>query len=177
MVTTRRIFKSSLTGSQVIQELLQSIFISELLVPSRDEVWIVSPWLSDIPIIDNSSGGYDSINPDWRGRFVNLSEVLIQMLLLNIKLKIVTNIDEHNIAFHNRMEERTHELSLIKNINIIKKEGTHMKGILTDKGFLNGSMNITRSGIFINDEYISYDIAPQTIPSVRLHFEEILSNE
>ena len=91
--TTRRIFKNSVTGPQVLQELLQAIFVSELLVPSQNEIWIVSPWISDIPIIDNSSAGYDIINPDWRGRLIKLSEVLVQMSLSNMKLNIVTNFD------------------------------------------------------------------------------------
>tara|TARA_Y100001970_G_C14250273_1_gene871343 strand:- start:569 stop:1105 length:537 start_codon:yes stop_codon:yes gene_type:complete len=175
--TTRRIFKNSVTGPQVLQELLQAIFVSELLVPSQNEIWIVSPWISDIPIIDNSSAGYDIINPDWRGRLIKLSEVLVQMSLSNMKLNIVTNFDDHNIAFHNRIEEKIYELSLGKNITLIKKDGTHMKGLLTDKGFLAGSMNFTQRGIFMNDEWIHYDISKKELPQVRLHFEEIFLKE
>ena len=33
-------------------DLLQMLFLSELLAPSRC-LWLVSPWISDIPVIDN----------------------------------------------------------------------------------------------------------------------------
>ena len=144
--TTRRIFKTAFTGSGIIKELLQMIFVSELLYPSEKDIWIVTGWISDIPLIDNTDGGFDSINPYWRGRYINLIEVLIQILSNNSKINIVTNNDDHNIIFHDRIQERVRELSLNNNLIMTNLQPMHAKGIITDHGVLLGSMNITKSG-------------------------------
>jgi len=40
------------------------LFLAELVNPGT-EAWLVSPWISDIPVIDNGSGSFDAINSDW----------------------------------------------------------------------------------------------------------------
>ena len=71
-MTQRRIFKTKSVGSVVLKELMQNIFVAELLNPSQKLVWIVSPWVSDVRLIDNRGGNFDIVNPDWRGQIVNL---------------------------------------------------------------------------------------------------------
>ena len=62
-MTQRRIFKTKSVGSVVLKELMQNIFVAELLNPSQKLVWIVSPWVSDVPLIDNRGGNFDIVNP------------------------------------------------------------------------------------------------------------------
>ena len=40
-------------GSRHVADLLQAIFAAEILRPSA-RMWIVSPWISDIPVLDNT---------------------------------------------------------------------------------------------------------------------------
>ena len=70
------IFKNQQTGSATIRELLQSMFIGEML-ETGDRIWIVSPWVSNIVLIDNRSGNFDSLSPEWGRREVRLADVLI----------------------------------------------------------------------------------------------------
>ena len=50
--------------------------------------------------------------------------------------------------------------------------GLHYKGILTEKGFFSGSMNISKNGINLNDESVLYEINEDTIVKARAHFEQ-----
>lgn len=167
--TTRRIFKSATTSQYVIRELLQVIVVSELLDPS-EEVWIVSPWVSDIVLLDNRSGNYDTINPDWRAREIRLSDISVHLMSQGAKINIVTRGDDHNLIFRLKLEEKAYEQGFENLLNFIIKDELHIKGLLLKEGVLLGSMNITYNGLEINDEYVEYDIDKENIASSRLAF-------
>ncbi len=93
---TRRIFKSIATSQNLIRELLQMMFLGALLAPSRERVWLVSPWISNVVIFDNRAGGFSAVNPAWAGREVRLIEVIGEMLARGTQVAIATSNDEHN---------------------------------------------------------------------------------
>ena len=69
---------------------MQNIFVAELLNPSK-ELWIVSPWISNIELIENRGGDFDIINPDWRGKIIKLEDILVHISLLSSKIFLITN--------------------------------------------------------------------------------------
>ncbi|MDC0189759.1 phospholipase D-like domain-containing protein DpdK [Rhodospirillales bacterium] len=180
MTELRRIFQTKTTSQGEIRDLLQMIFANELLTPS-EELWLVSPWISDIPILDNRMGGFDAINPEWKGREIRLTEVLLQLMSVGSKAFIVTisptDVDT-NRYFVNRLSSLSEETGLTNKkiiIEVPKPEdftGLHYKGILTARGFLEGSMNISHNGLKLNDEQVTYDINRERITDARVHFEE-----
>ncbi len=168
--STRRIFKTATTSQYVIRELLQVIIVSELLDPS-EEIWIVSPWVSDIVLLDNRSGNYDSINPDWRAKEIRLSDIAVHLLSQGARIMIVTRGDDHNRTFRSKLEEKALEQGVDKHLEFFIKDELHIKGLLLKEGVLLGSMNITYNGLEINDEYVEYDIDRENIATSRLSFE------
>ena len=172
--TTRRVFKTSIAAPGVIRDLLQNIFLCELLVPGQ-EVILVSPWVSDVQIIDNHSGGFTAINPDWRSRGIRLSEISAQLMTLGCRLRLVTRSDEHNQTFIAKLKELAEELGLVDNLEIVIRDELHTKGIVTTHGVLLGSMNITYNGLEINDEFIEYETDTAVIASARLNLNSYFS--
>ena len=173
--TLRRIFKSAVTSQNVIRELLQMIFVAELLSPGR-ETWIVSPWISDVTLLDNRAGGFDMLNPDWGRKEVRLVEVAVRMLACGSRLIIVTRPVEHNRSFLERLRLAVREQGVDGLLTVIEREALHTKGILTDKGLLLGSMNLTYSGMELNDEVVEYDIDPVNRANARLSFATYLEH-
>ncbi len=170
-MTQRRIFKTKSVGSVVLKELMQNIFVAELLNPSQKLVWIVSPWVSDVPLIDNRGGNFDIVNPDWRGQIVNLQDVILHMLSLETKIRLITNQEKHNDSFLRKLKMRLSETSDKKNISISQIETLHVKkGLLNDHGCLDGSMNITYQGVEINDEQVVYNSGSSIVDEERLIF-------
>jgi phosphatidylserine/phosphatidylglycerophosphate/cardiolipin synthase-like enzyme len=185
MSDLRRIFQTKTTSQGEIKDLLQLIFANELLKPSKG-LWLVSPWISDVRILDNRMGGFDAINPEWKGRYVNLTEVSIQLMSQGCEVFIVTiNADDvdTNRYFLNRLQSLSEESGLkdkLKIIEVPKPEtfmGLHFKGILTEKGSLTGSMNITKNGINLNDESVIYEINEDAINKARTQFEQTYFRE
>ena len=106
--TSRRIFKTAVTSQNVVREVLQLMFVSEFLTRG-EEVWLVSPWISNIVLLDNRAGGFDAINPEWRRREIRLVDVAIQILSSGGRVTVVSRPDEHNKRFLFRLGEAARE--------------------------------------------------------------------
>jgi hypothetical protein len=50
------------------------------------------------------------------------------------------------------------------------RERLHTKGILTSRGLLSGSMNLTYGSLDLNEELITYDTDEQALSVARLAF-------
>ncbi len=166
----RNTFSTQSTSRSEIRELLEGIFIAELMVPS-ERIWLVSPWISDIEILDNRSGQFSSLVPTWGLRRIRLSEVFGQMMTQS-NLIIVTRPDQHNNAFLQKVNDLSRAFDDADNLQIIKRNSLHLKGFLGQDYYLSGSMNLTYNGVEVNHEGVSLDRSPEAIAEASIHFSE-----
>jgi phosphatidylserine/phosphatidylglycerophosphate/cardiolipin synthase-like enzyme len=172
----RRIFKSQQTGVAVIRELLQSMFVGEML-RAGDRIWIVSPWVSNVMLIDNRSGNFDTLNPEWSRREIRLLDILNALMARGSNIVIVTRNLDTNTAFLNGLRDIA-ERNAFENQVVIKTSNLlHTKGILLSKSLLVGSMNLTYTGLEMNDEWIQFSIDSEDIANTRLEFDKYLEGE
>lgn len=166
---TRRYIHSS-KSTWEISDLLQSIFVSELLNPSHS-LWIVSPWISDIPIIDNRSNQFVTIEPQWANRMVLLSEVIAKLIDLGTRVIVGLKKDEpHNPAFISKLEQRIGDSPYLR---VIPRSLLHAKGIISDRFYLSGSMNITFNGISLNEETVLFVTDMEEVAHNRIAFKDM----
>lgn len=170
----RRIFKNHLTGTDVIRELLQTMFVGELL-SAGERIWLVSPWISNVVVIDNRSGNFDTLNPEWSRREIRLLDVLASLMATGSHVVVVTRNLDSNMAFVKGLEEIAENSGLVGQYTVLMHNLLHTKGILLSKSLLLGSMNITYSGLVMNDEWIQFSIDPDDIASTRLEFNRYLN--
>jgi hypothetical protein len=173
-VTHRRIFKSAITSRKVIQELITLMMVGELVCPG-EEVWLVSPWITDVPLLDNRAGSFDAVNPEWGHREIRLADVAVQLMGGGTAVRIITRPDEHNQVFLRRLQETVESAAVGNMLTVTMRERLHTKGILTSRGFLSGSMNLTYSGLDLNEELITYDTDEQALSVARLAFTNAVS--
>ena len=173
---TRRIFRSAVTSQDVVRELLQMMFMAELLAPSP-EVWLVSPWISDFVLLDNRSGRFAAINPEWQRREIRLVDYALQLVTNATRVVVVTRPDLHNQVFVDRLRERSVEAGFGDPIQIFVRERLHTKGVLMSGGLLLGSMNLTYSGLELNDESIYFDTSKEAIAKARVEFRTYRSQQ
>jgi phosphatidylserine/phosphatidylglycerophosphate/cardiolipin synthase-like enzyme len=147
-------------GTRQIADLLQIVFSAELLAPSR-QLWLVSPWVSDIPVLDNRANGFTTLVPQWSRTHVRLSSVLLHLADRGAVVHVATRADEpHNTDFLNRLKAAG---AGARNLQMHAAAELHDKGILGDGFFLAGSMNFTYSGISINQEALHFSTDPAII--------------
>jgi hypothetical protein len=172
-LSSRRIFKSTVASQSELRELLEFLFSGELLGPSS-RIWMVTPWISDITILDNRSGCYDTLVPEWGRRQLRLSDVLVRLMLSGTEIVVVTRPDPHNTNLVQKVTDLAHDWFVGDRFRVIHRENLHTKGILTDQFLIAGSMNITNNGLELLEEMITFDTAPEDVGQARISFESYL---
>jgi hypothetical protein len=151
-------------GSHEIANLLQAIFVGELLAPSR-VLYLVSPWISNVPILDNRAHAFVSLEPSWTHGEIRLVEVLERLMDMGCRLIVATRPDKHNLSFLRGLAQAGERLGVSPVIHQV--EELHEKGILGDVFYLSGSMNLTFNGISINEEGVNYHTEDSVIAHTR----------
>lgn len=170
MNKTRRIFKDRTTNRDELRQLLETIFIAELIYPSG-ELWMVFPWISDVLILDNRTGTYNQILPHWPKEQIRLSEILFELIKKGSSLRLVTRPGQSQTEkFIEALSVRLSGMADSK-VYLSYTDNEHTKGMLGDNFYLNGSMNLTYNGIEMLREEIVFTLVQEEIAGARLHLQ------
>ena len=163
---TRQFLQSAADARNATRELLQLVFAGELLAPSRC-LWIVSPWLRDIPILDNTTGAFLTLCPDLPRGEVRLSSILRELLQRGTRVIIATRPEDGN-------RQVTHALadacSPADSLVFREQRELHAKGIVGDRYALTGSMNFTYNGLEHLTEMLLFQTERARVEELRIVF-------
>jgi len=126
-----------------------------------------------------------------RGRIFRLAALLLfGVILVNLfNLMIVQHKEYTRRAVSNRqvqlrqqaprgrITDRAEESGLGDRIQLVCRDALHTKGILTDGGLLLGSMNLTYSGLELNEESVYYETSPDAIAKARVELQAYRSGQ
>lgn len=154
---------------QGLTDVLQGCFASELLAPST-RLWLVSAWLSDIEVLDNSGGAFAFLCPDWPYGLVRLSSVLGRIAELGGSIFIGMNEATHNDSFCLRLNELKKEFPGA--IDWRRVDKLHQKCLCGDDFALRGSMNFTYYGLNVNEEQMTLTTSQQEVALLRMELIE-----
>ena len=164
-MSTRQFLQSAVNARNAVRELLQMVFASELLSPSRS-LWLVSPWIRDIPVLDNTTGSFLYLCPDFPLSEIRLSVVLRQLLARGAQVVIATRPDPENSQVYDSLRGIGANDSLI----LQERAELHAKGIVGDAFSLIGSMNLTYNGIERLTEMLIFETDRSKVEQLRLSF-------
>jgi hypothetical protein len=153
---TRQIFKSAATCREEVRDLIQLLFVCELLAPSRC-LWLVSPWVTDLEVIDNRDGAFSAIEPLWGARPIRLTEILARLAGQGTALRVAMRPPASaraNLDVAQKLLELRQSLGDPTLVEVTEREELHTKGLLGNDFFLAGSMNFTKSGVEVWDERV-----------------------
>ena len=154
--------------SRAVRDLLQSLFAAELIYPST-KLWLFFAWITDIELLDNSARQFASLEPDWPATQIRLSRVLGALLTRGVHIRLVIREHGHNNFFISRLRDlRSVHGDKLK---WIVERDFHAKGLLGSDYFLSGSMNLTVSGITINDEHLLLRCDPAVVAEQSVQLE------
>ena len=153
---TRVIRKSRARSSREAANLLSAIFAAELIRPSSC-LWLVSPWISDIALIDNTTNGFEAVR-GFGSRPIRLSEVLVTLAGLGTAVVVGTTSDVTNNAFRQRARRAFDDRGLGDRllIDVDISGELHEKAVTGDDFVVSGSMNLTNNGVFVREEFIEF---------------------
>lgn len=166
MTTQRQIFLHGALGQRQLCEVLGGQLAGLILQP--EPLWLVSPWLSDFPLLDNRAGQWSTLEPSWEQRQITFTEVLAQAVNSGCMLRLVTRDDGRSQPFIERLQGRLHP---DVDFRLLTSEQVHTKGFLSSKFFLKGSMNFTFSGTNHNDEHLTLTSDTAVISDAMIEFD------
>lgn len=144
----------SQTGNYTLQDLLISVFVTELMHPS-EEVYLISPYLSNVPMIDNQLETYSDLFPMVRNRWIYLSDILLTLAWKGSSVRVICDPD--------RPESQGIIAELRDQIEMRKLQDNHEKGLFTERIYLHGSMNFTYRGVYVNLESVRTTFHPSEV--------------
>lgn len=163
----RDLFGPEQTGA--IRDLLQSLFIMELLRPSS-RLWLAFGWISDIEVIDNRARQFAALQPDWPASGIRLSQIMSALVEAGGKIALVLREIDHNRQFIDAIQPLRARFP--DQIKVAMGAVVHDKGILGDDFLLSGSMNLTYNGVTVNDEHLTLRTDMASVQEWRLALEQ-----
>lgn len=167
-VSTRIIRKSQSHSSGEASDLLGAVLAAEVAVPSTT-LWLISPWVSDISLLDNTTGAFTDL-VRWGNRHIGLAEVLVTLAEAGTTVVIGTTPDRHNRFFLNRLNSLAYDLHVSGNVivDVDKRNELHTKSVIGDDFVIIGSMNLTMNGVFLREEYVELKTGTEDVTQARL---------
>lgn len=141
---TSRIIKSTARHSSVqLTDCIASLLALEILSPGGD-LYVVSPWISDILILNNAHGQFRGILPDLLEGGIRLSTLLNTLAERSTQVRVLCRPNEKANARFIAM--------LNGHVQLRHRSALHEKVMVCQHFYLRGSMNFTYTGLQVNDE-------------------------
>ena len=173
-LTTRQIHTFEELGKRTLKDLLVSQFAVMTISPP-EEIWLVSPWIRDFPILDDPSKPFRFIG--WDKPIMQFSDLIACAVNNGARLNLVVRNDDKNETFLSRLADSIIES---RDCRFGYSNTLHLKGLLTQTIYLKGSMNFTYAGTDVNDEGVSYETSPEIVSysrqQFRSHYKDILGS-
>ena len=170
-MTARSLRTTAFASRQELADALQCLFVAELLMPSTP-LWIVTPWISDVPIIDNRTGRFKGLMPALPQRWIRLGEILEQQLVRGGSLVIACRPDDHNQTFTSQLRQGVRQIGCEQQVRVSLSAELHEKGILTESVFLGGSMNLTYNGLRTLEEVVHLTDESDAVLRARVAYQD-----
>lgn len=151
-----RIIKSRARNSSTqLEACLRSVFILDLLAPG-EVFYLLSPWIGNWTVLTTRFGEFRALIDDV-GDTLWFRDFLSILAERGTSVRIVTKPEV------TRNEEFLRLLSPL--VEVRYDELLHEKGIVTNRYYLRGSMNMTFSGVKINEESVEITTDPEIVIS------------
>lgn len=155
-------------GQRQLREVLGTQLAGLMLYP--ETIWLVSPYVSDFPVLDNRAGHWDALDPSWGNRELGFNELLARVVNGGCPLCFVTKRGEPSSEkFLNNLRGR---LLPGADLKVLLLDDVHTKVLLTHYFMLEGSMNFTFSGTHVKKENVTLTLNRNKIAGLLALFEQ-----
>ncbi|MFI9811652.1 phospholipase D-like domain-containing protein DpdK [Saccharothrix variisporea] len=146
--------------------ILADALLSELVAPGP-VLWVVSAWISNVEVIDNTQGSFDDILGDDHMTHYRLVDVLAKLARSGTPVRVVTRPTTHNQLFVDQMKAIASDDA---DLAVVFDPVEHEKTVCGRDWMISGSMNFTASGIGANEESVRYVVDNVEVAQARIDF-------
>ncbi|MGY5309130.1 phospholipase D-like domain-containing protein DpdK [Nocardia gipuzkoensis] len=163
-VPAQRTIRTRPRNGLAIVDVLSGVLLSELCSPSS-ELWLVSGWVSDTLVLENSAHRFDDVLGGDAPTELFLSDVLVELARRGAKVHVAVRDVDHNTSFLRRLENRGAP------IHTHSSPDLHEKLLVGDDWVMKGSMNFTWNGLQRNEESIDLQVGSAAAARERLELQ------
>jgi len=135
-----------------------------------ETIWLVSPYVSDFPVLDNRAGHWDALDPSWGSRELGFNELLARVVNGGCPLRFVAKRGEPSSKKF--LDHLLGRLISTADIKVLFLDDVHTKVLLTHYFMLEGSMNFTFSGTHVKKENVTLTLNRNKIAGFLALFEQ-----
>lgn len=150
------------------ETMLSAALLSELVFPG-DSLWVVSGWITDVEVLDNTQGSFDWVLGDSPPATCRLSQILALIAAAGARIHVVTRPTAHNEIFLRRLSAA---VSDSRDLRVVLDPAVHEKTICGREWLFTGSMNFTLTGLGSNEESVTYRVSSREAAQAQLDFAE-----
>lgn len=148
--------------------LLAAVLMAEIISPG-DDLWVISGWISDVEVIDNSQCAFDAVLGDTPSTNCRLSQALTLIAAAGARINVVTRPGPHNEAFVGRLRSMIRDE---RRLHVVLDPDIHEKTICGRDWMLTGSMNFTVNGLGSSKEQVTYTVDGRGVAQAHLDFAQ-----
>jgi hypothetical protein len=168
-------FDSSRTTRAELAEVVQWLFLAELLAPS-DTVWVVAPVIDNAPLLDNSAGAFDALDPGWGPRTVRLLDLVLRLAGMGHRVVLATRVLARPAPFLDELRTAVADHGLERQVSVQLRDWLPASGILTRHGWLCGALELGADAIRPMSDVVSFETAVEDLAAARTTFEAELAD-
>jgi hypothetical protein len=146
-----------------ISDVLAAALLAELCSPS-EELWLVTGWVTDIPVIDNSIRQFDAVMGAETRSTLSLTDVFTILTQQGTHVHVAVREDPHNQTFVGRLQR----VCASDALHLYSGADLHEKILVGWTWVLKGSMNFTWHGTQRNEEGLDFEVDPADAARQRL---------
>lgn len=166
MTMPGRTLRTNARSALRADSLIRTALLAQLAA-SGGEVWLVSAWISDVELVDNTDGAFDYLLGEDPPERCRLSDLLL-LLARGTKVRVVTRPAAANEAFVRRLRSGTDATC---DLRVVEDEAIHEKCLVGPGWIFQGSMNFTRNGLARNKEQITYAMDERSAAQALVEFQ------
>jgi hypothetical protein len=177
-MTQRIIHRLAERPNRSIAEALEALAVAELIKPGR-RFMVISPWISDFPIIDNRGGKFSALDRTWSASRINFSSYLRALLRRGVGVSVACGEGRTEIEFVERLHKGARQdgtqarltvrVSQLDPARILE----HEKALIAEGWAVHGSMNLTYRGVEVNGELVTISTDPSHVAELTTTMTEL----
>lgn len=154
-----------------VRNLVENVAAMELLQPSS-VIWLVSPAIRDIEVLDNRAGAYRAAGPDLPLTRLRLSRILARAVASGGRLMLYTHQLSESRFLMEQLKGLLPARDLAERVICGERDLLPTVGWLGDDYCLTGSMNFAHADLWHRDDKMTMQTCPQRVEQLRRQFSQ-----
>ncbi|WP_299537807.1 phospholipase D-like domain-containing protein DpdK [uncultured Streptomyces sp.] len=164
---TPRTLRTNARSALRADSLIRTALLAQL-AGGQGELWLVSAWISDVELVDNSDGSFDYVLGEDPPERCRLSDLLVLLARAGMTVRVVTRPTVANEAFVQRLHAGADSTC---DLRVVEDDDVHEKCLVGPGWIFQGSMNFTRNGLARNKEQITYAVDERAAAQALVEFQ------